>query len=709
MKKHWASWLGLLLCCGSVAVQANQAGWQDRSAKSADGQAVVATPLQRYRLLALDETALQQQLAMPVLEGAGQQARLPLPSLSLPLPDGGFAVVQAERLEILSPEVAARFPTWGTWKVHGTDGKVLSGVVGITALGFHAMLDMANGDTVFIEPQQGTDGERHYLSFRKSANRAAFQQAGWQCQQHATGTGTAPRFAPATASSNMAARSTAAKMGETLHTYRIAIAATGEYTQFWGGQAEAFASIKTLVDRLNQVYGRDLSIRLQLVSDERVVYPNPFTDPYNNSSASALLVQNPQNLNSMVGTGNYDIGHVLATANGGLASVASVCSSAKAEGMSGFSRPQGDAFIIDFVAHEIGHQLGATHTFNSELGGCAGGNREPFTAYEPGSGSSIMGYAGLCSSDNLQVNSDSTFHIMSILQIEDFMHNGAGAVCAQRSSLGNRNPSVNAGADYVIPAGTPFTLRGSASDPDGNPLGYAWEQIDAGTASRVNVDTGNNALIRSRLPAATAERTVPPLADLVNLTQTAGETLPSTNRQMNFRLSARDGRGGIGYDDMRLTVVNTGSAFAVTHPTSTVLLPGSALHVTWNVAETNQPPINCTAVDIAVTDNGGQTFQPLLSRTPNTGSALVTLPLGLGVSSRIRVQCSDNIFFALSATTPARASVGTGTISATGTATTMLTSSGGSGGGGGSIPSWAWLLLAGGVLWRLWRKPRRLL
>ena len=671
-------------------VNATETLWQDHQARHAE--TAKAAQLQHYRVLSLDEAQLQTQLAQtPLSTDSSTQARAALPTLSLPLPDGGFANVSATLSETLSPEIAAEYPDIRTWKVTGTDGKVISGVIDITPEGFHAMLDMANGDTLFIDPQ--TDGtSRQYLSFRKSANWEAFQRSDWSCASQHNASNTQPSFASAL-SANTAARTLAAKAGETLHTYRIAMAATGEYTAYHGGQSAAYSSILTTVNRINQIYERDLSTRLILVSGTNVVYTNAATDPYTNSNPNLMLGENTKTLNSVIGSTNYDIGHVLATDGGGLASVATVCGQFKAEGATGLSAPDGESFIIDYVSHEIGHQLGASHTFNGQKGACDANNREALTAYEPGSGSTIMAYTGLCNTDNLQMDSDSMMHSSSIQQIQDYLHNGEGASCAVKIGLNNSNPTANAGANYTIPAATPFILTGSGLDTNGDTLSYSWEQVDTGTASNVNVDLGDNAIIRAHLPMTTPTRTVPQLSDLTSGVQSAGEVLPVTTRNLNFRLLVRDGHGGIGHDDMQIKVQNTGSAFAITAPSSTALPAGSVQTVLWNVAGTNLAPINCSAVDIASSTDTGSTFTTLLSNTPNDGNASVTLPGNLGSKTCLRVKCSDNIFFALSATNPAVARTSNNS-TITSSAVPSTTLSGTSSGGGGSAPL-EWVFLAG--------------
>lgn len=684
MKHLWIA-IATLLACNA---NAGDSLWTDIQGRGTATS--TESRLQQFRLLGLDETGLKAQLSQVATYATNEtQARAASPTLNLPLPDGSFAAVTATPTDILAPDIATAYPDIQTWKVFGTDGKIISGTIDITPLGFHAMLDMASGDTLFIDPRQ-TSTTRQYLSFSKKANWEAFRAGDWSCstREHGATAGSSPVLPAGTA-----ARSMAAKAGETLQTYRIAMAATGEYTDYYGSQNAAYSSIVTIINRINQVYERDLSIRLLLVSGTNIVYPDPEKDPYSNNSPTLMLSENVNNLNKVIGDANFDIGHVLATDGGGLASVATACGKYKSEGMTGLTRPEGDAFIIDYVAHELGHQIGATHTFNGIRGACFANNREALSAYEPGSGSTIMAYTGLCEGDNLQADSDSMMHSASIQQIQDYMHDGSGALCAGKISLANSNPTANAGANYTIPAGTPFILSGSGLDINGDTLSYSWEQVDAGTAAYVNVDLVNNALIRAHLPTARPVRTIPQMSDLLGRVQSAGEVLPATERTLNFRLLVRDGRGGTAYDDTLITVKDTGSNFAVTSPTSTAFVGGTPQTVTWTVAGTDQPSINCSTVDIAITTDNGNTFTDLLTNTPNDGSATVTLPLSLGSKNHIRVKCSNNIFFALSATSPAKAR--TSNIGSSNTAVSTNST-----GGGGSAPP-GWIVV--GILYVLYR------
>ncbi|PID69763.1 MAG: hypothetical protein CR985_04190, partial [Flavobacteriales bacterium] len=280
-----------------------------------------------------------------------------------------------------------------------------------------------------------------------------------------------------------------------LRTYRLAIATTEEYSNFQVDEAglgtganrndsinAVMSAIVVTMTRVNAVFGNDLAIKMQLVpNNDKIIFleTDPGDDPYTDDNSSKMLTQNQTTLDNIIGFSNYDIGHVFSTGGGGLAYLASVCTNSKAKGVTGSSNPIGEPFYIDYVAHEMGHQFGANHTFNGTAGSCGGGNRNDPTAVEPGSGSTIMGYAGLCANHNVQNLSDSYFHKVSIEEIMNNVTNGAGQ-CATISNFANNLhvPVVNAGADFTIPKSTPFALTGQGSDADGNVLTYCWEQID---------------------------------------------------------------------------------------------------------------------------------------------------------------------------------------------------------------------------------------
>ena len=578
--------------------------------------------------------------------------------LTLPLPDGKEVTFNLQAYDLLPSDLAARYPGILAFKGYDESNPVETGRFDLGPQGFHAMFSH-QGRMVFVDPLR--NGEGYAIYYQQDAHSRLEEEA-----DKVIGTQAKALARQVLVDGNERKR------------YVIAISAAGEYTQYHGGTVEAgLGAIATLLNRVNEVYQRDVAAEFQLASgNDTIIFTDTATDPFNNDDGDIdanVTVQ--QNAQTQAGTklGAFDIGHVVNTGGGGLAGLGVLCTAEKSAGMTGSPNPVGDAFFIDYVAHEIGHQFGADHTFNGTTGSCGGGNREASQAWEPGSGSSIMAYAGICGEENLQANSLPYFHSKSIEQMR--AHMARVASCGTSQSLTNNAPQVAAGNDYVIPANTPFVLKGAGADLDQDPLSYTWEQIDLGTESfsvASMVDDGSRPLFRFVAPTALPERTLPSLPSLLSNTLAKGEAWPATNRALNFRLTARDGKGGVASDDMKIQVVNTGSAFRLTSPLVTPLGAGANQTIGWDVAGTNAAPINCSKVDLSLTRDEGVSWTLLASGQPNSGSASVTIPAGNDGTARLKVACSDNLFFAIS---PLKLSV------------TQRGEEGG-GGGGGALGFW---------------------
>ncbi|MDW4560628.1 MULTISPECIES: reprolysin-like metallopeptidase [Aeromonas] len=580
------------------------------------------------------------------------------PRLNLPLPDGKEVTFNLQPYDLLPSDLAARYPGILAFKGYDESNPVETGRFDLGPQGFHAMFSH-QGRMVFVDPLR--NGEGYAIYYQQDAHSRLEEEADKVIGSQA----------------KALARQVLVD-GNERKRYVIAISAAGEYTQYHGGTVEeGLGAIATLLNRVNEVYQRDVAAEFQLASgNDTIIFTDTATDPFNNDDGDIdanVTVQ--QNAQTQAGTklGSFDIGHVVNTGGGGLAGLGVLCTAEKSAGMTGSPDPVGDAFFIDYVAHEIGHQFGADHTFNGTTGSCGGGNREASQAWEPGSGSSIMAYAGICGEENLQANSLPYFHSKSIEQMR--AHMARVASCGTSQSLTNNAPQVAAGNDYVIPANTPFVLKGAGADLDQDPLSYTWEQIDLGTESfnaASMIDDGTRPLFRFVAPTALPERTLPSLPSLLSNTLAKGEAWPATNRELNFRLTARDGKGGVASDDMKIQVVNTGSAFRLTSPLVTPLGAGANQTIGWDVAGTNAAPINCSKVDLSLTRDEGVSWTLLASGQPNSGSASVTIPAGNDGTARLKVACSDNLFFAIS---PLKLSV------------TQRGDEGG-GGGGGSLGFW---------------------
>lgn len=619
-----------------------------------------------YRRLQADSNALRQMLDQAPLEENGSSAV----ELELPLPYGSMQRFVVEESPVMAQPLASRYPGIRTFKVRGVDEPASSGRLDLTPQGFHGMLTTPAG-TVFIDP----DAEGGYRSYYKRDYAAVEggRTAPLVCLRHEGRQQDVQPFSGVSA--QLAAR---AVSGAYRRIYRLAVAATGEYTAYFGGTVSAaLAQIVTTINRVNQIYGRDLGVQFQLVgNNERIIFTDSGSDPYTHTSAgiSTMLIENQRQLDFLLGMDNYDIGILFGTVGGGLASVGSACTIFKAQAYTGTPTPDNDGFYIDFVAHELGHQLNASHSFNGTTASCGGVNRVGAAAVEPGSGSTIMGYAGICGEEDLQSNSDATFHGLSIQQMNEFITLGEGSQCGLLTATGNNPPNVVAGDSpgngvSIIPAATPFMLTGTASDPDGDTLSYQWDEMDAGgvngatDATTIGTDLadGSNPLFRSFLPKQAPVRYLPRLGQLLTQQDDIGETLPQAGRTLNFRLTVRDGESGVASDDLAIEVDANQGPFRITGGdlNRSVFFTGGGIYtLEWDSAGTQA---DCPRVDVSllslspgnppatlcdVHDDGSDLL--FLGEFDNSGSASIQLPVANIAHARIMLSCSDNPFFALS-------------------------------------------------------------
>ncbi len=614
---------------------------------------------QKYRTLELNRAALETALAAAPTETSGPIDAVSV-EVTIPLPEGGFGRFNIQESPVMDAKLASKYPEIKTYVGQGIDDPAASMRMDLTPRGFHAMILSPNGQT-FIDPYW-RDSDATYVAYYKKDFVA---DKPFSCL----------------VDSDVRARKNAPEenaiafdrpTGATLRKYRLALACTGEYATAVCSPnpptvSQTLAAVVTSVNRVSAVYERDFAIRLVLIANtDQLIYIDGSSDPYTNGDGGTMLGQNQTNIDSVIGSANYDIGHVFSTGGGGVAYVDVICVNGnKAGGVTGTSNPVGDPYDIDYVAHEMGHQFGGDHTFNSTVGSCGGSNRNGATAYEVGSGITIMAYAGICGNTDLAPHSDDYFHTANYTEIDNYTSSGNGASCPTTIATGNNPPVIGALSAYTIPANTPFALTGSATDADGDTLTYDWEEYDLGASQSTQnpSPSGTNPIFRSFAPTLNPTRYFPSLSYILNNANVppatnadgyaTGEVLPSVARTMNFRLTVRDnhaGGGGSNWASTTVTTVATGSAFAVTSPnTALTYAGGSQQTVTWNVAGTDANGINCANVKISLSTDGGNTFPTVLAASvPNNGSALVTIPQIATVQGRIKVEGIGNIFFDIS-------------------------------------------------------------
>ncbi|MEM7654953.1 MAG: reprolysin-like metallopeptidase [Bacteroidota bacterium] len=640
--KHTYHWLLLTLFLLPVLVgaQSGTTFWQTSSEPTVEMSKRLIVP-NAYASFQLEESQWVNHLTQAPMEFTAM-ARNQSHIVEIPMPDGSMQEFRIVESPIMAPGLAAKYPELKTWSGQGIDDPSASIRMDHTPKGFHGMILSPHG-TVFIDPYSSASTS-HYISYYKrdfSSDKFTQTRCGLTVDE-----------------ANALPATTARQTGEELRTYRLAMATTGEYTAFHGGTvASALAAIVTTMNRVNGVYEMEVAVRMELVANtDQLIYTNAGSDPYTNNNGLTMLGQNQANVDNIIGSANYDIGHVFSTGGGGIAGFGVVCNNgSKGRGVTGLPAPVGDPFDIDYVAHEIGHQFGGSHTFNGTVGSCAGGNRAPASAYEPGSGSTIMAYAGICGGHNIQNNSDAYFHGRSFDQITTYTQNGTGNNCAVVTNTGNLPPvidSVNA-SNFFIPIETPFVLTGSATDPDGDALTYCWEQFNLGPGGAPNSPSGSAPIFRSFNPVDTNARTFPNIQAVISNNTPFSERYPTYSRNLTFRMTVRDNRaggGGVSHETVNFEATEQAGPFEVTFPnTFQTWTAGLYQEITWDVANTDLPPVNCSHVHIYLSRDGGFTITDTLAmNVPNTGSHLVLVPDLPGNQNRIRIQAADNIFFDLS-------------------------------------------------------------
>jgi hypothetical protein len=538
--------------------------------------------------------------------------------VALPLPDGGFQYFLLEP-STLTPELFEEGdPDFLLFKGVAEDDSLTrvqfeySTSFGITA----RVLDQDG--RWFVGPMGGSQPELSISYYLRDTGAAPERQCGVM--------GEAMDNARPVADELERADSASRNSGDIRHTYRIAIFTAENYDNFIydsnkpdNEETQVYQAVGITLARATGIYETELSITFtNNETDQRSLISS--TD--NKSGGGPTVVNTTAAINGVIGESSYDVGHLFAGSFAGVAGLGVVCSSLKGAGNTGLTNPVGDPFDVDYFSHELGHQFGGQHPHT-------GAECNAYWGVEPGSGSTIMGYAGVCN-PNVQSNSDPYFHSVNFSEMRTFIESGQGDSCAVKRATGNAIPVVNAGADYTIPHSTPFMLTGSASDGDNNSLTYSWEQIDL-----------NAALFRVRNPSSSPSRYFPKLG------QASGfpETLPNSATILNFRLTARDGAGGRAWDDMRVAVSASGSEFGLTAVNSS----GASADVFWNVDGTNQVPISAGEVTFYLSTDSGASYPTEISSTANDGQATINFPSGIQTSTaRLMVKGKNNIFFSSS-------------------------------------------------------------
>lgn len=605
----------------------------------------------RFTALTLDAQGMQAELAKAPLEGTSAAAH-PL-ILNVPAPNQTFSRFAIVESPVMESGLYESFPGIRTYVGQGIDDPTATLRADFTALGFHAQVLTPHG-AWYVDPYWHMD-QSAYISYFKADLASGLSPASLtedlEIDAVEEGSSTWTGGGPEAIVSR--------------RDVRTAVTTTTSYNGFFGNNVtNVLSGVTTAINRITGVYEVDVAVRLLLVNDTTRLFSglsgvgtdNP-NGTISGTNVSALSSNNQSFTDTRIGNANYDMGHVFGRTegNGGISGggIGIVGRTGlKAQAATSVTPVNGDLYYIDYVAHEMGHQFGGRHNFNN----CSGslGDSASFSN-EPASGSTIMGYAGICSV-NVQSNSTAAFNYINLNQINTYLAGGLPVGMPAPVVTTNNTPTIDALSNYQIPDQTPFRLTATGSDPDGDVVTYTWEQANTGNVNpNPATDPGSGPIIRSRPGVTSGIRTIPPMANvLAGNTQPTGEVLPSTTRVLNFRVTARDNRaggGGVTQATMQINSTNSGTGFRVTAPDTAVSWAGGSFQtVTWNVSGSNAAPINTTDVRILLSTDGGTNFSTVLSAsTANDGSEVVQMPFGVGTSTaRVMIEALGNIYFDVS-------------------------------------------------------------
>lgn len=648
MKKIFTCLVTGVFIFSSMLSSAQNNYWKELDTKTAPSASPMAVKPDRYLLYELQTNNLEGLLAK-----AGKEYKTGV-LITLPTPDNSSMQFIVWETPMMQPKLAAEFPEIKTYTATSTINPSVSAKLDFTDDGFRAMIYDGNS-TYFIDPYSNSNDGYYLVFYTKDLpeinKNFSCDIAQYPNLLHTAGTpiDVKPQGGQPGNIQN----------GSIRHNYRLAMACTGEYamavTNGNPDTATVLSKIVSTVNRINGKYEREFSVSFTLVNDEAsIIYINPNTDPFTcNLNMNCLLGENQTNTDNVIGSANYDIGHIFCTAGGGLASLSSTCNPAqKASAASTSGGP--DDFHVPL--HEMGHQFSAGHTFSANTGGCFG-NGMPNSAYEPGSGSTIMSYGGACAPNNIVSSPDDYFNVRSLIEVNSFLNTGGSTCGTTTTGLNLVSIPTSLVQTYQVPKNTPFELVANPITPTQTnaSISYNWEEYDTGNFGATESQDGqatSGPIMRSYPPTDSSYIRQFPIGNITSGTYTSvGERLPEVPRTVRFKLTARsilNGWGSFAILDsvVKLQVASSGP-FRVTQPASaTTLDPGANLQVKWAVAGTDQAPVNSHYVNIYLSLDGGQSFPILLlGSTLNNGLANVTIPNVYTTNGYIKVQGVSNVFY----------------------------------------------------------------
>jgi len=628
-------------------------------------EAIIENVPANHRLISLDIDELKSDLANAPMEFTDAARNNPI-TISLPLPDGSMEEFKVAATTNMMPALAAKYPQIRSFVGVGKNLKGAITRFDYSPLGFHGSIEY-NGTSIYMLPYASNQTQYYTIYYKHDISTdllplhscgvtAEFLEENAKIHENR-------RDHSGHDHDEVVTRDLGEKV--TLRTYRMAIAATAEYSNAHGGTvASVMSTFNTSINRLNLFLGGDCDVKFLLVDNtDQLIFLDVSTDPYNiNAFASQQTDANQMTLDNVIGQSNYDVGHLFqqgacTTPNGNIGGQAGgqVCSNnGKARGIT--CHTGGVVGVVDNVmTHEIAHQFSAGHTWNN----CPGseGQHSSGSAYEPGSGTTIMSYSGACGNQNINSFGINYFHVGTIDRIFFYSQEANGSTCANEIETLNNKPEVTLNYEngFEIPISTPFQLTGEAIDEDGEDLTYCWEQYDLGPYSALGTPVLDAPIFRSYPPEADGYyRTFPAMNFLVNNTFPDSEFLPNYSRNLTFRLTARDNNaevGGVDWGEVKFRSTATAGPFLVNFPNESGVSfeTGEITEVTWDVANTDNDIVDCQSVNILMSIDGGMTYPITLAcSSPNDGTEAIVIPNNITGNARIKIEAADNIFFDIS-------------------------------------------------------------
>ncbi len=613
-----------------------------------------------YQTLELDMSGMRDYLREAPDEFSNESRENPL-LLELPMPDGSLATFAVSYSPVMQSGLAAKYPQMKSYIGYNIAQNGMRIRFSLTPKGFHGAIHTLDNGPIYIDPYANNQTD-YYMSYFVKDHVSNIPAEQLSCSSHDEPNPISNDVGEQiTNTFNSAASTRSATENVELRTYLLAIACTGEWGASQGTAENALAQLVLGVNRLNLIFEIDVAFRVILVNDnDLLIFMDPGSDPYpNNQDSGNLIGANTTIINTLIGAGSYDFGHLFNTScdTGGLASLGAVCSNNKASAITCQYSSNWEYTITRITAHEMGHSFNASHTWNY-CGNPDNTNISSGSAYEPGSGNTIMSYNGVCGNDpNNTPAPHDYFHANSLESMHNFSIIGGGSPCAEVTVTNNHYPALSLPYPngFYIPISTPFQLTADATDEDNDDMTYCWEQYNLSPfTTPMGSPEDTEPSFRSYFPNLSPTRIFPRIENVVNNSSSPWEVLPTYSRNLKFRCSVRDNNpeiSGVVWDEMTFEATGLAGPFLVEYPNTNAIAweVGDYVEVSWDVADTDMAPVNSQTVNIKLSTDGGFTYPITLAESvPNNGARFVMVPDNITTTARIKVEAADNIFFDIS-------------------------------------------------------------